>query len=49
VPIHANTNYYEMVRLFAKRDRANYPALLWYLKYLYLAYRQPDDQPMPIP
>lgn len=49
VPINTNTNHYELVRFLAKRDRANYPAVLWYLKYLYLAFLQPDDQPMPIP
>lgn len=49
VPIATNTNYYEMVRHLAQRDRANYPALLWYLKYLYMAFRQPDDKPFPIP
>jgi len=48
-PIATNTNYFEMVRFLAKRDRANYPALLWYLKYLYLAFRRPDDRPLPMP
>ncbi|MGA7593787.1 MAG: NAD(P)-binding domain-containing protein [Gallionella sp.] len=48
-PIDTNTNYYELVRFLAKHDRANYPPLLWYLKYLYLAFRRPGDQPLPIP
>ncbi len=49
VPVDTNPNYFELARFLAKRDRANYPALLWYLKYLGLAFRQPDDRPMPIP
>jgi len=48
-PIEENTNYYDLIRLLAKRDRANYPFVLWYLKYFYLAFRRPDDQPLPIP
>ena len=49
VPIYINTHHYELVCFLAKSDRANYPALLWYLKYLNLAFRQPDDRSMPIP
>lgn len=30
------------------RDRPNYPRVLWYLKYLWLAMRRPS-RPMPIP
>ncbi len=43
------TNHYDLVKLLAKRDRANYPAVLWYLKYLRLALWHPKDRPMPIP
>ncbi|MGC2165052.1 MAG: NAD(P)-binding domain-containing protein [Gallionella sp.] len=49
VPIFTNSNHYELVHLFAKNDRANYPTFLWYLKYLYLAFRKPDVRPLPIP
>lgn len=30
-------------------DRTNYPFMLWYLKYLWLALRHPNAQPLPIP
>lgn len=49
VPAYTNPNYFDLARFLAKRDRTNYPAALWYLKYLKLALRQPVDQPMPIP
>ncbi len=49
VPVHTNLNYFELARFLAKRDRVNYPAVLWYLKYFNLAFRQPGDRPMPIP
>ncbi|MGA7750948.1 MAG: NAD(P)-binding domain-containing protein [Gallionella sp.] len=49
VPGYTNPNYFELASFLAKRDRVNYPAVLWYLKYLNLAFRQPRDRPMPIP
>jgi hypothetical protein len=48
-PVDANSNYFDLARFLAKRDRAICPAVLWYLKYLYLAFRQPANRPMPIP
>jgi cation diffusion facilitator CzcD-associated flavoprotein CzcO len=48
-PVYTNANYFELARFLAKRDHVNYPAMLWYLKYLNLAFRQPGDRPMPIP
>jgi hypothetical protein len=49
VPALNNPNYFDLVRFLAKRDRANYPRVRWFLKYLNLAFRQPSDRPMPIP
>jgi hypothetical protein len=49
VPVLTNPNYFDLVRFFAKRDRANYPRVRWFLKYLNLAFRQPADRPTPIP
>ncbi len=49
VPVLTNPNYFDLVRFFAKRDRANYPRVRWFFKYLNLAFRRPADQPMPIP
>jgi hypothetical protein len=48
-PVYTNANYFELARFLAKRDHVNYPTMLWYLKYLNLAFRQPRDRPMPIP
>ena len=48
-PRAAHTNHYDLVKLFARHDRANYPRLFWYLKYLWLALRHPKSRPMPIP
>ena len=48
-PVQANENYFDLVHFLAKRDRGNYPFPRWYLKYLKLAFRQPDNRPMPIP
>lgn len=48
-PVHPNPNFFDLVRFLAKRDRANYPRVRWFLKYLNLAFRRPADQPMPIP
>jgi len=49
VPVRTNPNYFDLVRFLARRDRVNYPYVLWYLKYLNLAFRQPAGLPMPIP
>ncbi|MGA8864120.1 MAG: NAD(P)-binding domain-containing protein [Gallionella sp.] len=49
VPVYTNPNYFELASFLAKRDRVNYPAVVWYLKYLNFAFRQPRDRPMPIP
>jgi cation diffusion facilitator CzcD-associated flavoprotein CzcO len=49
VPVLTNPNYFDLVRFFAKRDRANYPRVKWFFKYLNLAFRQPADRAMPIP
>jgi len=48
-PRAAHTNHYDLVKLFARHDRANYPRFFWYLKYLWLALRHPKSRPMPIP
>ena len=48
-PVYTNANYFDLARFLAKRDRVNYPAMLWYLKYLNFAFRQPANRPMPIP
>jgi hypothetical protein len=48
-PTPTNPNYFDLVRFLAKRDRAHYPRIWWYLKYLNLAVRQPAARPMPIP
>jgi len=42
-------NHFDVIRMLAARDRRNYPFLLWYLKYLRLAFLQPRARPMPIP
>ncbi|HVA57192.1 MAG: NAD(P)-binding domain-containing protein [Gemmatimonadaceae bacterium] len=49
VPVSTNPNYFDLARFLAKRDRVNYPAVLWYLKYLNLAFRRSRDRPMPMP
>ena len=49
VPELDNPNYFDLVRFFSKRDRASYPRVRWFFKYLNLAFRQPADRPMPIP
>jgi len=43
------TNHFELVKMLAPHDRANYLPVLWYLKYLRLALFQPRARPMPIP
>jgi len=43
------TNYFDLVRLLAQRDRRTYPRGLWYVRYLWLAFIHPDSRPMPIP
>lgn len=43
------TNHFDLVKRFARRDRAGYPRLLWRLKYLRLALLHPKSRPMPIP
>ena len=40
-PVHGNPNYFDLVRFLAKRDRASYPRVWWFLKYLNLAFRRP--------
>jgi cation diffusion facilitator CzcD-associated flavoprotein CzcO len=47
--VSENVNYFDLAKFLARRDRANYIPGLWYLKYLYLALRQPRDMPMPLP
>lgn len=49
VPVADNVNYFDLARFLARRDRSTYRYLLWYLKYLKLALRQPADRPMPLP
>jgi cation diffusion facilitator CzcD-associated flavoprotein CzcO len=49
MPAYTNANYFDLARFLAKRDRVNYPVMLWYLKYLNFAFRHPVDRPMPIP
>jgi hypothetical protein len=48
-PRQTMTNHFDLVKLLAPRDRANYPFGLWYLQYLRLAMCHPRVQPMPIP
>ena len=48
-PRETMTNYFDLVRLLAPRDRRNYPFGLWYLKYLWLAMFHSRARPMPIP
>jgi cation diffusion facilitator CzcD-associated flavoprotein CzcO len=48
-PRQTMTNHFDLVKLLASRDRANYPVGLWYLKYLCLALCHPRAQPMPLP
>lgn len=48
-PRRVLTNYFDLVKLLASRDRRNYRIGFWYLKYLWLALRHPKSKPMPIP
>jgi cation diffusion facilitator CzcD-associated flavoprotein CzcO len=48
-PRQSLTNHFDLVKLLARADHANYPFGLWYLKYLWLAMRHPRTQPMPMP
>jgi hypothetical protein len=45
----ALTNHFDLVKLLARTDRTNHPFALWDLKYLWLALRQSEVQPLPIP
>ena len=47
-PRETLTNHCDLVKLLAPHDRLNYPRVLWYLKYLWLAMRRPS-RTMPIP
>jgi len=47
-PRETLTNHCDLVKLLAPHDRPNYPRVLWYLKYLWLAMRRPS-RTMPIP
>ena len=35
--------------MLARRDRRDYPRILWWLKYLRLAFFQATDKPAPLP
>ena len=48
-PRGLSRNYFDLVKLLARRDRGNYPFGLWYVKYFYLAMVHPRAQPMPLP
>ena len=48
-PRDGHTNHFDLVKMFARRDRRNYPFGLWYLKYLGLALFHPKAKPMPMP
>lgn len=48
-PRQTQTNHFDLVKLLAPRDRGNYAAGLWYVKYLRLAMCHPKAQPMPMP
>ena len=48
-PRQTMTNHFDLVKLLAARDRANYPLVYWYVKYLCLAICHPKAEPMPIP
>ncbi len=48
-PRRALTNFFDLVKLLARRDRGNYPIGIWYLKYLWLALWYPRSRPLPIP
>lgn len=48
-PLRALTNHMDLVKMLARRDRRNYPFVLWFLKYLWLAMFHRRARPMPIP
>lgn len=42
-------NHFDLVRMFARRDRRNYLPGLWRLRYLWLAFMHSESKPLPIP
>lgn len=43
------TNHFDVAKALARVDRANYPFVAWYLKYLWLAMFHPRSKPMLLP
>ena len=48
-PIEGHVNHYDLAKFLARRDRASYFPLLWYLKYLVISLWHPKSRPLPIP
>lgn len=43
------TNHFDLLKMLAPHDRANYPIGLWRAKYLWLALFHPHERPLPLP
>jgi len=48
-PRHALTNHFDLVKMFARRDRRNYRFGLWRLRYIRLAMFRRKTKAMPLP
>lgn len=48
-PSPKNVNYFDLVKMLAKRDRKNYMRFFWYIKYFIYAFFYGKDKPLPLP